>query len=291
MPVAVGAGFVDDDLGEAGSHGDGDFDVERDFNRAAGGGGVAVEIVEQDVVQRDVGQTGLLLVGGDVAGGVAVEFQEADRLAGAGQRHARDVGIAEIAAHIGATGAGTGLWFGGGAAGPEARARGRKVIEAADVGNGDGEIEGGFDIRGVEGAVFRGMIVNAHRHVKCLLDVGDGAVDIEHEAVGITAGDGEIVGFGKGDHGGVIVGGRAELLGELGRGEEMAVGGAGGIVKLLEQGGERLLVAQGQGNREAEMAARVEPAHRRKPGRHGRHVAVEDLQLGGRGVRREEQAR
>ena len=78
------------------------------------------------------------------------------------------------------------------------------------------------------------------------LDFHNGCADVHDLAVGIGGGHGQAVGVGKGDHGLVILLGGTKGFRELLRGQELAVVGAGRIIKLLEQKFEGFLVAPRQ---------------------------------------------
>jgi hypothetical protein len=125
-----------------------------------------------------------------------------------------------------------------------------EVVEAGDVPELEGKVDGGFAVGCEEGAIFGRMLPGAQGDVEGLLDGGDGAGDVEVDTIGRSGDDGEAVFIGEIDDSAVVVFGGTELRGELFDGEEVAVAGAGGIVEIVEQGIEFGLVAQGKGDGE-----------------------------------------
>jgi hypothetical protein len=82
------------------------------------------------------------------------------------------------------------------------------------------------------------MPIRAKGNVERCLDVGDGAVDIENETIGMSGGDRQPVGTGECGDGGIVDRSGTELSRELRRGEVMTVIRAGGILDLLREAGE-----------------------------------------------------
>ena len=69
-------GFINDQLGNIGSHGNHHLDVERDLSDFRHvGGRDAVETTNENVIDVDIGQAGLGFVSGDVGGVITVELQ------------------------------------------------------------------------------------------------------------------------------------------------------------------------------------------------------------------------
>jgi hypothetical protein len=84
IPIAVRAGFIDDDIGNARAHRDHHLDIEGDLDFPAIARGDAVESVQQDIGEGDIGTARHALIIGDVAGGVAVKLKQPDGLARTG---------------------------------------------------------------------------------------------------------------------------------------------------------------------------------------------------------------
>ena len=86
---------------------------------------------------------------------------------------------------------------------------------------------------------------------------------------------------GEGDDGLVILFRGTEGCGELLGGQELVVVGAGGVIELLQQSGERSLVATGQTDGEVQPVGGGQPARwpKAKPGDRFRYVAAQHLAL------------
>ena len=62
--------------------------------------------------------------------------------------------------------------------------RQRVVVKTADLQDGNGQIDGRFDVRGEKYPRVTRMLVNAQRHPQGGFNVRDGAVDIDEIAAG-----------------------------------------------------------------------------------------------------------
>ncbi len=87
-----------------------------------------------------------------------------------------------------------------------------------------------------------------HVDVESSLDGGDRAADLDVHAVAAAANDGEAVKFGEVDDGIILRLRWSEPLGEFGDSEEVPIGGAGGVVEILEKVIETCGIAQRQDN-------------------------------------------
>ncbi len=149
------------------------------------------------------------------------------------------------------------------------------------MGDGDGEIKTWLGIGSEKLARLGRVLVAAQSDVEGALDVADGTLDVENDAVGVSTRDGEAVGIGELDDGGVIHGSRAELPGKFLRGEELVEIGAGRVVKVRKEPAEGGLISQRQGYREMELPGRVELSGRFQRGDRRRYVSPQLLQSGG----------
>lgn len=125
------------------------------------------------------------------------------------------------------------------------------------------------------------MLVNAHLHMKDLLDIRDRPVHIQQNMIGMRAGHSQPVGFRERDDRLIILLCRTKLFCELFRRQVVTVLGACRIVDLMEQARERFLVAQRQPNCQMQTGFAWETANRLQvQARYGtRHVAKEDLPI------------
>src|SRR5882672_10683264 len=94
------------------------------------------------------------------------------------------------------------------------------------------------------------MIVNAECHVEGLIDLGDGAADVQHEAIWMSGFDGEVVALRESHHGCIIGLARSELVSELFRDQIMAIIGADGVIDFPQQLLQAIGVAYRQANRQ-----------------------------------------
>ena len=132
--------------------------------------GFSAEAPHQHIDQRNIRQPRQGLIALDIAGVITLEFDQGDRLSRARQANPRGVGVAEIRPPIEAAGsrARVGLGQGGDprralelfsvkdprSADPDQGAGPLEIIQAADMGKGNVQIEGGF----VLGRVKRGTV-------------------------------------------------------------------------------------------------------------------------------------
>ena len=233
----AGTGFIDDHFGEARCHGNGHFNIERHL-AVVGTGSTSVP-VQQHIRQRDTGKTGLRFVRSDVSGVVAIEFEQAYRLAGAGAGYARNVRRAKIGTHVGAAGsrASCGCRVRALCEGSRLEAhrmRDDVVIQSADVEHGNSEVDRRLGIWSVKCTGFRRVSIHAHRHMQSLFNIGDRSTYVQHDTIGMQGGNPKPVRLREIDHDLVILKRWPKHLGEL-RGFQVAmVIGAGGVVKLLK---------------------------------------------------------
>ena len=291
--VGGACALIEEDLGEAGSHA-GDLDDVEDLLAVVTGAvelAGAAEAIDEDVFDGNLGAgAGLGIEEREVGGYVAIEGEDADGLAGAGECGATIVGGAHVAGEVGAAGAGTLNGDGGGllsgaaidvgdGSGAEADGGGDAgggcggggglflvmgvagggIVKAGDGVEGDGGVGGGFAVWGVEVAAG-GVLVGVDEEMKGRGDGGDGAIDVNDVAVAGSGGDGEAFGLGPG-YGCVVVClrglvGSGELLG----GEVVVVHGAGRIVDLGDEGIQGGLIAEWQAEGQLEMGAGVSGA-------------------------------
>ena len=237
--------FKDIDFGKSGRHGNGHFNVQRHLVRRETE--TAAIAVQQDRLDRHVGQTGLGFVGRYIALKKAgIKLQHADHLSGPGLGHARDIGVPEIIAHVGAARPGTqgGLrrrrhllqhWT-----------RREIIVQPADVQDRDVGADGRLNIRRIKLARLGRVLISPHRHMKRLLDVRSLSAHVHQHTVAVRPGHRQPAGFREINHLLVILFRGAKLGGEFIRREKLAVIGAGGVIQLLEQAVERRLIAQRQ---------------------------------------------
>jgi hypothetical protein len=114
----------------------------------------------------------------------------------------------------------------------------RSPAPVAQAGNGkDGhhEVQGGSGSGCKVCARLVWMIIDLEGDMQSVLDIGDVALDIEHDAIRVRDGDGELMRPGP-IHDGLVIGlGRAELLRELGGGQPLPKLWAGRVIEFLEQ--------------------------------------------------------
>ena len=131
--------------------------------------------------QRDrniVGLAGVRIVCvqvGQIGAGI---FQQAERLAVAGESCSAVIRRAHVAAAEGGrrAGAGGGHRLHARASVNEGGLRNGVVVQAGNVPEPEREIQRGFAIGRIEGAVFGGVLVEAHGHMEGRLDAGHGPV-------------------------------------------------------------------------------------------------------------------
>ena len=90
------------------------------------------------------------------------------------------------------------------------------------------------------------MLIDSHHHMKSLLDLRHRPVDIHQQSIGRLTGHGKTIGFREIDHGRVILHRRAELFGELGYGEKLAVIRTRRVIEPIQQPCQLGLVAERQ---------------------------------------------
>src|SRR5271168_2961051 len=120
-------------------------------------------------MNRDlVGLLDVFEVGVEVGDVVSVILEEPDRLAFAGESGPAVVSRAHVAAAIGVRRAGSlhGIGPDGRIFMPESGTRDGIVVQARDVPEAGRQIHGGLAVGSIEGAVFRGMLVNAEGDVE-----------------------------------------------------------------------------------------------------------------------------
>ncbi len=248
--------LVHQNLGQAGRHANGHFDVQGAFHDAVGVGFVEGETVHRHVGQGHVGKPGEALIARDVAGVIPLELHQGHGLARAGQAYARRVAVPEVAAPKKPPGRRTRAWGwgrrGGGAAAKRGRgagSRGRRrpapqgpdvgrrpgppeIIQAADMGDGNVQVQGGLVLRRVKQAAVR-PLVTSQADVEGFLDIRRGPPHFQKDPVGGGGKHRQMMGPHKGRHGLVVVLGGAVFFGELWGGEEMPVKRAVGVADLL----------------------------------------------------------
>ena len=89
----------------------------------------------------------------------------------------------------------------------------------------------------------------------------------------------------------VVLGARAETVGELPRGEVTAVNGAGRVVEFAKEAVEFGLVAQGQANVQVQALGRREGGQGPEEGNDGGDVAREDLRACGQALKGESESK
>jgi len=142
-------------------------------------------------------------------------------------------------------------------------------------------------------------LVAVHADGEGGLDLGGGPGDVQHGAAVVGAGDGQPLRPRPVGDGLVVLLGRAEPLGEFFRSEELAAEGVAGHVLAAQQVVQGGLVAERQGQREADRGGGGQAAQGARPAQGGRLGRVEgerDARLGGprraeRGQRQGQQQR
>ena len=81
--------------------------------------------------------------------------------------------------------------------------------------HGHGQIEGRFGVRRIEPPRFPRMLIGPHRHMERLFDVGDAAVHVEDQPVGMGQRHGQAVGGGEIRECLIVRRARPESLGKL----------------------------------------------------------------------------
>lgn len=149
--------------------------------------------------------------------------------------------------------------------------------------DGDAEVQGRLGVGCVKRAELSRVLIDMEGNVQCLLDVARGAFDVQDDAIGRGGGDPEAAGVGEVDDGLIVLLAGAEQLGELLRGQIVAVTGAGRVVEVLQQGGQLGLVAQGQADGQVQALGGGEAVHRLEAQGGSGHMASNDLSFDGHG--------
>src|ERR1700685_2605779 len=115
------------------------------------------------------------------------------------------------------------------------RTRERIIIQARDVPQPDRKVSRWLPVRSVEGTVFRGKIVEAHRHMESSLDARHRPRDIQVQAIAGGADNRKAVCFRETNHLVIILLAGTKPRGELFHREELAIRRTGRIVDLLQK--------------------------------------------------------
>ena len=114
-----------------------------------------------------------------------------------------------------------------------------------------GRSSGGLPVRSIEGAVFGGVLVDAHGHMEGCLNGRHRAGDIQVHAIAGSAHHRKAVGFGEMNSQRHSPPGWGQTRGELFHREELAVRRAGRIVEFLQKTDLSRLVAERQNQHQA----------------------------------------
>ena len=279
--------FIDQHLRQARRHGNGHVNVQRHFHFPARTTGLAPKPVYQYGGERHTRQGGGRQIVGHVAGVITVTFKQRHTLARPRQRHPGRIRFPEIIAPITSRGARAGGVMVQGFAGmvPIQRPGQHIIVQPADGLDGQALLHGGFDIRRIKLTRFIRVLIGQQPHVEGPLDVRHAAPYIHQRPVAPGVDHRQSMGQGKGHHRLVILFGGTELFSELPGGEVMAIVGAGRVVELLEQVGERVGVSQRQSDGQVKLVGLRQPSQRLQARGNGRHVAGQDPQRCGHGRR------
>ena len=111
--------------------------------------------------------------------------------------------------------------------------RDRIVVQPRDVPEAGRQVHRGLPVRSIEGAVFRGVLVDAHGHVESSINVRDRARKLHVESIAGATNHRKAIRFRETDQGIIIFLARTEPRGKLRHRYEVPIGGAGRIVELL----------------------------------------------------------
>ena len=234
---------------------------------------------DDNIVQWNITvQADGILVVGDIHHVIAGKFQQPHRLSRAGERAARDVGVAKIVAGVITARPRTGQRFSlRQSRGMQQRTRRFEIAQTPHVGHAQIRRHGRLRVRRIKIARLRRVPVGAQRDLKGAFDVRHGARHVQHHAIGGHAGHGQAIRLRKMDDRLIIRFRRPEARREFRRREKFVEVGAARIVKLPEQFIQRGLVPQRQSDGKGKIRRRRQTARWRQPQNHRRHMAVQQL--------------
>src|SRR5579885_24251 len=258
--------FVDNQFRQVGGHAQNDFYVQFDFNCARAG--LAVEAIQHDVLQRHVAAAEALCIRLDIAGRIAIQFKDADRLTLSLQTGAVQpvivVGGGKLARNIGHLAAAQQAAAAAAAARRRAIA-GLRAAHAAVLRNDGGmrELTGvvqagergdilgnvgrqrGVAAIGEEVAAIRPLIA-VDMHAKNALGQRLRPAEVDQQTVGVRLRDPEALLCQIVDDRLLLIRRRAKFLRELRDGQILVVLRRGWIIEILQQGVQLVLIAQRQ---------------------------------------------
>ena len=146
----------------------------------------------------------------------------------------------------------------------EQRVRNRVVVQTRNVPEVERQSCGRLLIGSIKHPVLGGVLIGPHIDVKRRFDGRNRGLDEDAHGVARAADDGETGRFGELHQRLIVLLGRAKPLGELGRGEELAIVGAGRVIEFAEEIREASGITERQDQIQSHRLGGGEPADRRR---------------------------